>query len=130
MQFVSSRICLDGISAAVALAIGTALVIYGAYLLVLGPEWTVVLPDGPSTVTRDPSAVGVVPLVAGVVLAWGILRGSGRMTWLGTALALAFAVLFVFSMGGVLLPVVALLLVAAMLRFPPRDRLRSKFPTA
>lgn len=130
MLIMSSRISGRSIGTPIVLAIGTAFVAYGAYLLVLGPEMVVVLPNGPSTISRDPSAAGLIPLAAGLMVLSGILRGSGRMTWLGAMLALAFAVLFVFSMGGILLPFVALQLVAVILRFPPRSRSRSTPTTA
>lgn len=100
-----------GIDAALATGAGALAVVaavYGVYLLFLGPVLTYVEPDSPShaVLVRQPTLAGVIPMAAAILLAYGLLRAS-RIAWAGAIALAAFAVLSMFGIGGVMLPVAA-----------------------
>ncbi|HEY4228450.1 MAG TPA: hypothetical protein VGM49_08925 [Candidatus Limnocylindrales bacterium] len=89
---------------------------YGLYLLLIGPFQTIVTPDDGSVTFRDPNVAGLLPLAAGVLVVYGMWAGRERVSWGGAALAMLFSVAFLFSLGGVFIPVAALLLMSLALR--------------
>jgi hypothetical protein len=102
-----------------ALALGAAALIgsYGAYLVLFGPILSTVTPGGSAvTATHVPSPAGLIPAVAALLVWLGMLRGKERIAWLGGGLAVAFALLFVFGIGGILVPVAGVLLLSLALR--------------
>jgi hypothetical protein len=89
---------------------------FGAYLLLVGPEMTFVTPQGLKTVTSSPTSAGLVPLGIGVVAIWAVATRRTSRFWLAAALAIASAVLFLFSISLQLAAIAALLVVAALAR--------------
>jgi hypothetical protein len=89
---------------------------FGAYLLIVGPDSTFVIPDGPSTTIRSPSLAGLVPLGIGIVAVWAVVMRRTRGFWLAAALAIVAAALFLFSISLQLAAIAAFLLLAAVVR--------------
>jgi len=97
-------------AAAILLAAGMA--IYALFLLLVGVPGTVVR-EGEVTrsVRYFPHPAAVVPLLATAILLGGLLTRKLLIAWIGFAILSTFSVLFLFSIGGGLLPMTGLLLV-------------------
>lgn len=93
----------------------------GAWLRFIGTPGVFVeptLPDqlpGPSRVIPGQTLIGVIPLGAALLLLAGLGRRRRAWLWAGVALTAAYSLLLLFSSGGILLPLVPLLAVAATL---------------
>lgn len=100
------------------LALAGALLAFGfaAYLLIVGPESTFVIPDGPTTPTRSPTLAGLVPLAIGVVAIWAIVMRRTSGYWIAAAVAILAAALFLFSISLQLAAIAVFLLLAAAVR--------------
>jgi hypothetical protein len=89
--------------------IAVALGVYGLFLLVVGQPWVGVGSAGTSVQWH--SAPAAVLIVAGaVILLVGLLKRTSWVMWLGFAWLLIFGMLFVFGIGGALLPPLGALL--------------------
>lgn len=103
----------------VAVVVAISVAAYAINLLVVGETWTIVPEtiNGVSsneldiTTVRVPYPPAFIPLIAATVLLIGFLGQRPGLAWLGLAALLVFSLLFVFSGGGILLPVCALLFV-------------------
>ena len=83
---------------------------YSLFLLVIGQPWTIAYEGGENRSLQfilAPSAF--VPLLAAIVLLLGLLLRKKFMTWIGLAILLVFSLLFMFGIGGILLPATGLL---------------------
>jgi hypothetical protein len=98
------------------MAMALVFVVYGIYLLVLGPLETVVTPGNGSVTNYSPTSAGLYPLVAGGLVLYGLMVGRDRLVWAGGFLALLFSVAFLFSVGGAFIPVAVLLVAGLVLR--------------
>lgn len=98
------------------MALAAIFVIYGAYLVVVGQTVTIVTPGAGSTSSQASNIAGLFPLIAGLVVIGGIWLGRERVVWIGGGLALLFSVMFLFSIGGLFIPVAVLLLAGLMIR--------------
>lgn len=91
-------------------ALALAIAAYGVYLLAVGTPVTIVpasLPGTerqPGTTENWPSPAGLFPLVSGLTVAAGLLLRAWVIVALGAAGIGLFSILFVFGVGGVLLP--------------------------
>ena len=105
-----------------AAAIGTALLSLattacGIYVLVVGvtvvatPAVPVGTAPGPTSSGTIVVVAGVIPTVAGGLILIGLALRKLWLSWAGVAATSLFAALFVFSIGGILVPVAAALLV-------------------
>jgi hypothetical protein len=99
------------------LALAALVVLWGAYLIVVGLGVTIVPEDGtgPIVSRNIPDVRGWIPACAGTVVLLGELGGHRWLCWLGLAATTAFAALLLFSAGGPLVPVVVALAVALLL---------------
>jgi uncharacterized membrane protein len=104
------------------MAIALVFVIYGAYLVFVGPLVTIVTPDAGSSASREPNFAGLFPLIAGLLVIGGIRLGRERLVWAGGGLALVFTVMFLFSVGGLFIPVAVLLLASLVIRHAAAQR--------
>jgi hypothetical protein len=91
-------------------------VAYGIYLLAIGPLETIVTPGAASATVRNPSPVGLFPVIAGGLVLYGTWSGRDRVAWAGGAFALLFGPVLLFSLAGVLIPLAVLLLASLALR--------------
>ncbi|MES4787630.1 MAG: hypothetical protein C4294_19555 [Nitrospiraceae bacterium] len=97
------------------LAITIAL--YAINLLIVGgvrtimPEVSQGAPQGTPQFIRVPYPPAIVPLVAATLLLSGFITRKLPIAWIGQTLLSLFAVLFLFSSGGQLLPTAGLLLI-------------------
>jgi hypothetical protein len=99
---------------------------YGLFLIVLGQPWATITEAGESAPAMIPAAAGVVPLVAGVLVIAGAAFHRKLIAFVGAALLLAFAILFIFGIGGVMVPVAVLSLIAtAATRYRSTNRAHS-----
>jgi hypothetical protein len=97
--------------------LGLIIAAYGVYLLVVGVTVVSVLavpvgtPPGPASTATVQVMMGVIPMIAGglILVGWALRRIW--LAWLGAAVTSLFAGLFVFSIGGSLVPVAAVLFV-------------------
>lgn len=108
----------------VLLGLAALLAIYGMYVALIGPVVLFVTPDGGVPVASHvPNAAGLIPIAAALLVWFGIRRLDERIAWAGGVTAALFAVLFLFGIGGLLIPIAgALLLVLAARRLTgPRD---------
>lgn len=98
----------------IAILLATGVAIYGLYLIVIGPVLVIVVPDGGGRAIHDPNIAGAFPLAGAILVLLGIRSRRDLLALLGAAAILVFAVLFVFSIGGIVIPfALALLLVLA-----------------
>jgi len=90
---------------------------YGLYLVAVGatvvsmpavPEGT---PLGPTSTGTMPVLEGLIPAVAGGLVVVGLVLRQIWLAWAAALVASLFAALFVFGIGGVLVPVAFALLV-------------------
>jgi hypothetical protein len=98
--------------------------VYGIWLLFIGPGLVTVTPEGGIAASSNiPSPLGVVPILAAALLSIGLARDDERLNWAGAGTAAIFAAAFLFSIGGILSPIAALLLVMLASRqlIQPRD---------
>ena len=106
------------ITRSLGVSLAVLIVAYGLYLLLVGQQITfqeeVPIGAAPAEqVTRHlPAVQGVIPLAAGVVILVGLVTQRLLVAWVGALAASAFAGLFVFGVGGILIPVAVMLLVA------------------
>jgi hypothetical protein len=90
---------------------------FGLYLVLVGPELTFVpaVPVGTlpaeGTTKTVPAVQGLIPLTGGILVLAGLAARRLWLAWIGAGLTTLFAALFVFGVGGALLPVVAALLI-------------------
>ena len=101
---------------ATSLGIAAFVSAYGVYLVLLGPILTVVTPSDGSLSIHDPNPVGMLPLALGLATGYGIVRHDERWVWVGAIGVIAFSVLFVFGVGGGLIPVAIALLISLLAR--------------
>ncbi len=99
-----------------ALVASAAIGVYGLYLAVVGPILSIVTPDGAATSSREPNLAGLVLVGAGVLVWFGIVKHTDALAWTGAALAAMFSVLFLFSVGLIVMPFAAILLLALAIR--------------
>jgi hypothetical protein len=88
---------------------------YGLYLAVVGVEWRGLTESGAALPQREmvesrPAPQGLVAVVGGSGVLVGLALERLVVAWAGAAIISAFAVLFVFGVGGILVPLAALLL--------------------
>lgn len=104
--------------------LAAVLAVYGGYLTLIGPGLITVTPDGGAPIASNvPNAAGLIPVAAAFMVWFGIRRNDERMAWAGASTAAVFAGLFLFGIGGILIPVAGLLLLvlAARRLAGPRD---------
>ena len=89
---------------------------FGAYLLIVGPELTTVTPEGFTMTARSPSPAGLVPLAIGILAVWAMSTRRARSSWLAAGVAIAAAVMFLFSISVQLAAIAAVLVLAAAIR--------------
>jgi hypothetical protein len=90
---------------------------YGLYLAAIGPELERVNPGDQSTAfVNSPNPAGIALFLFAVSVIAGLSAGTEKVAWFGAALIAASGLVFVFSFGGVLLPLAALLIAALALR--------------
>jgi hypothetical protein len=99
------------------MAVATAYVAFGIYLLAVGGLETIVTPGAGTATVRDPTSAGLVPLATGALVLYGIWSGRDRIAWAGGAVALISGAAFLFSLSGVLIPLAMLLVAALALRW-------------
>lgn len=97
--------------------IAFVLAAYGVYLVVVGvtivsmPAVPLETRLGPASTEKIPSIMGVIPMVAGGLILVGLALRRIWVAWIGAAVTSLFAGLFVFSIGGILVPAAAMLFV-------------------
>jgi len=107
----TSKRLLQGASSIVAVLLTVAVASYALRLLVVGKRLLVFQEgeiSGSVQYARDPAAV--VPLLASALLIAGLATRKLTLAWVGLVVLLAFAGLFLFGIGGGLLPATGLLL--------------------
>jgi hypothetical protein len=95
---------------------------YGLFLTVIGQPWATTTEDGVVARVAIPAAAGVIPLIAAVLVLLGAALDRRLVGIAGAALLLAFALLFMFGVGGVMIPVAALSLVLATTNYTRANR--------
>jgi hypothetical protein len=106
-----NRLWIAKLSTVAAVLLTVIVISYGLYLLIVG-ETRVIVNEG-ETVRQTvfvPHEGGIFPLVGGIALFIGLLTRRALVAWLGFVLVAAFSMLFLFGIGGRLLPVSAILL--------------------
>ena len=90
---------------------------YGAYLLIVGvtvvaaPAVPLGTASGPTSTQAVTVVEGAIPIVAGGLILIGLVLRRIWLSWAGVVTTSLFAALFVFSIGGILIPVAAGLIV-------------------
>jgi hypothetical protein len=98
------------IATVMAVVLALAIAAYGVFLLTVGTLVTItpasapVVELPPTTTERRPDPAGIIPLGFGLLVATGLLVRSWILVGLGVAGIGLFSVLFIFGVGGVLLP--------------------------
>ena len=109
-------------SLAIASLMAVVVAFYALTLLVVGEKITIV-PESPieeinktdpvpmtMSIEYIPYPPAIIPLLAAVLLLAGLLGRNQLLAWIGLAILLVFSLLFLFSSGGILLPIAGLLL--------------------
>ena len=95
-----------------AVLLTTVAAAYALFWLLIGEQQTVVQEgEAVSSVRFVQHPAGIVPLVAAALLLGGLLTRKLLIAWIGFAVLSLFSVLFLFGIGGGLLPVAGLLLI-------------------
>ena len=112
---------LVSVAAAIALLLAAAIAIIAIRMLAIGQSWTVVseIPlseasegiSQPATIEYTPYPAAGFPLLGAALLIVGLLTHKLAVAWGGLAILITFSVLFLFSSGAALLPIVGLLLI-------------------
>jgi len=121
------------VATALAILLAIAVAVHAIRLLIVGQAWTVVSEVPLSEATQEapevasvehgPYPAAAVPLLAATVLLAGLLTRQMPLAWIGMMGLLVFSVLFLFSSGAMLLPVVGLLLILlSIITLPARKR--------
>lgn len=104
---------------------------YGIYLLIVGvtlittPAVPLNSPPAPTSTRTDPVIEGWIPTLAGGLMLVGLALRRTWLTWAGVLVVSLFAALFVFSIGGILVPVaVALLGLLGVMSWSGMPRIR------
>ncbi len=85
-------------------------------VLGISPLFAIVTPSGAASVVHEPNPAALA-LIVGAGLVWyGVRRGKDRWAGTGTALILAFSVLFMFGPGGILIPLALSLVIVLITR--------------
>lgn len=101
---------------ATSILITVAVGFYGLFLFVVGQPWTVVREGGGGVTVQWYSAPPALLIIAGdLVLLSGLLKRKLWITWIGFGFLLVFSMLFLFGIGGALIPLVSALLVFLIL---------------
>lgn len=105
--------------AALAILLAGVVVFYALRFLIVGREW-LIIPEIPieenSEVLLQPKTeflpypAAIIPLIAATLIIIGVLWRKLLIAWIGLVGLAGFAVLFLFSSGAVLLPLVGILL--------------------
>lgn len=107
----------------IAVLLVSIVAIYAITLLVVGETITVVQETSieeinttdpvpmPVSIEYVPYPPAIVLLLAAVLLLAGLLGRKQFLAWIGLAILLLFSLLFLFSSGGILLPIAVLLLI-------------------
>jgi hypothetical protein len=95
---------------------------YGLFLTAIGQPWATTTEDGVVARVAIPAAAGVIPLFAAVLVLLGAALDRRLVGIAGAALLLAFALLFMFGVGGVMIPVAVLSLVLATTNYKRANR--------
>jgi hypothetical protein len=96
--------------------LGLVIAAYGVNLLLVGvtvvslPAVPVGTPPGPASTETIPIVMGVILTIAGGLILVGLAVRRTSLTWIGAAVSTLFAGVYVFSIGGILVPVAAVLL--------------------
>ena len=96
----------------VAIFLAALVALYALFLLIVGERWTVVQ-EGEATrsVQFVPDPDALVPLLAATLLLSGLVTRKLLIAWIGLVVLSTFGALFLFGVGGILLPVAGLLLI-------------------
>ncbi len=108
--------------------LSVGVVAYSLTILLGGVPRTVVpesapgAPAPPGMVQFVPDQVALIPLLAAILLAVGILTGKLQIAWFGLAALVIFGTLFIFGIGGpVFLPAVVLLVLVTIIQISKRE---------
>ena len=100
-------------STTAAILLAAMVAVYALSLLVFGQPWILAYEGGENRGLQFiPALAAFVPLVAVAMLLLGLLTRKKLMTWIGLAILLIFSLLFLFGIGGILLPVSGLLFIS------------------
>ncbi len=106
------------IATAVAIVLATSVALYGLFLAIVGMPATLVQEVNPfegtggeKTLIRYPVYHSLFGTISAVIIISGLLTRKMQITWIGFIFLLAYSILFLFSVGAGLLPMVVILLV-------------------
>jgi hypothetical protein len=106
------------VATAISALLASAVALYALYFLLIGVKYTDVSESPFGTPTSDlqsmkeyyaPELTAVGPLIAAGLLLFGLLTGKSEFAWIGFFVLTVFSILFVFGIGGPLIPVVGAL---------------------
>jgi hypothetical protein len=96
----------------VAILLAALVAIYSLFFLVIGQPWVLAYEGGENRGLQFiPAFPALVPFLAATALLLGLLTRKKLMAWAGLTILIAFSLLFMFGIGGILLPVSGLLLI-------------------
>lgn len=109
---MNSQKIITGLAAVLAAAV----LAYALWLLAAGVGITSMMENSSiTTSSRAPAPAAWLPLLAAGGILWGLWRKQAGAYWVGAAALLAFSLLFLFSIGGILLlPALALVVLGLM----------------
>lgn len=100
------------LASALVLASAALVALYALFLLVVGQPWTVLHEGGTRSYTQlVPAPQAIIPLLAALTILAAFISRRTALAWVGVVALLAFSALFLFGIGGGLLPLAALMLV-------------------
>lgn len=113
------KVWITNATTAVAIFLAAVVALYGLFLVIAGVPGTVIrevsITEVPEKVQESPqfspSPQGLVFLLSAAILISGLLMRKLRIAWLGMVILLVFSMLFLFGVGGGILPIDGLLLI-------------------
>jgi hypothetical protein len=109
LQFITK------VATAISALLASAVAFYALDFLLIGVKYTIVSESPFGTPTSasqtmeqyySPESTAVGPLIAAGLLLFGLLSGKLEFAWIGFFVLTVFSILFVFGIGGPLIPVV------------------------
>jgi len=114
------RSVIARIATIAAIILAAIVTLYGAFLLIVGQAFGGYSQQGTGPLVPVysfiPNPAGLIPLVGGFLTLTGILMGNAWLKWIGFTISAVFSVLFLFGIGGVLLPLTPLLLLMLVVK--------------
>lgn len=104
------------VAAVVVILMSAIVAIYALFLLVIGQPWvTVSEGNADQQVMFVRAYPAIIPFLAATTIVIGVVVRKQTILWIGNLVLFTFSVLFVFGIGGAILPIASITLLSTVL---------------